>query len=224
MLIIIRSSHAKVCGLACARMTASTRNGLMSRRGCGKAACYHRYCYCSTCPSLLRYTSYALVIVRFSQDKAIVRDLVQLGDYGIAGIEEQEPLACVRRVVWVILYADDAGIVSKSAEGPAKMMTFYRDCLRRSAGLTVPEKKTETMLLPMPDQTNLAPPLVIEAAGQSNKQTTQFLYLRGNIHENADLSLEIDRWMRLMRAWLKRFGPDLYDRTTAPLCLKIRTS
>ena len=40
----------------CVLMTANTRNGLMSRRGCGKAVCYHRYC--STYSSLLRYTSY----------------------------------------------------------------------------------------------------------------------------------------------------------------------
>ena len=34
-----------------------------------------------------------------------------------------------------------------------------------SAGLTVSEKKTETMLLRTPDKTSLTPPLVIEAAG-----------------------------------------------------------
>ena len=44
-----------------------------------------------------------------------------------------------------------------------------------AVGLTVLEKKTETMLLQTPDQTTLAPLLVIEAAGQRYKQTTQFL-------------------------------------------------
>ena len=38
--------------------------------------------------------------------------------------------------------------------------------------------KTETMLLLTPDQTTLAPPLVIEAAGQRCEQTTQFLLPR----------------------------------------------
>ena len=63
------------------------------------------------------------------------------------------------------------------------------------------------MLLRTPDQTTFAPPLVIEAAGQRYKQTPQFLHLGGIIHESADLSLEIDRQIRLMRACLKRFGP-----------------
>ncbi|MEP5351923.1 MAG: reverse transcriptase domain-containing protein, partial [Luteolibacter sp.] len=130
-----------------------------------------------------------VVLVRFSHDEAIVGDLVQLSDAGVAGTEEQEPLACVRRAVWGMLYADDAGIVSKSAEGLAKMMTVIVTVFE-AAGLTVSEKKTETMLLQTPDQKTLAPPLVIEAAGQRYKQTAQFLYLGGIIHENADLSLE----------------------------------
>ena len=55
----------------------------------------------------------------FSKDEAIVGDLVQLNDAGVVGIEEQEPLACVRGAVWGMLYADDARIVSKSVEGHA---------------------------------------------------------------------------------------------------------
>ena len=45
-----------------------------------------------------------------------------------------------------------------------------------AAGRTVSEKKTETMLLRAPDQATLAPPLVIEAAGQRCKQTAQLFY------------------------------------------------
>ena len=76
-----------------------------------------------------------------------------------------------------------------------------------AAGLTVSENYTETTLLPTPDQTTLAPPLVIEAGGQRYKQTARFLYLGGIIHESADLLLEIDRRVRLTRACLERFGP-----------------
>ena len=59
--------------------------------------------------------------------------MVQLNDAGVplVGTGEQEPLTSVRRAVWGTLYADDAGIVSKSAEGLTKMMS-HRDCLRRS--------------------------------------------------------------------------------------------
>ena len=61
------------------------------------------------------------VMVRFSEDPDILRDLVHLEeDLGEDGVKV-EPLACVRRAVWGMLYADDAGIVSKSAEGLAKI-------------------------------------------------------------------------------------------------------
>ena len=76
-----------------------------------------------------------------------------------------DPLTCVRSAVWGMLYADDAGIASKSAEGLAKMMTVIVTVFE-AAGLTVSEKKTETMLLRTPDQPPRTSPLVIEAAGQ----------------------------------------------------------
>ena len=60
------------------------------------------------------------------------------------------------------MFADDAGIVSKSAEALAKLMTLIVTVFE-TAGLTVSEKKTETMLLRMWDQTPTAPSLVIEA-------------------------------------------------------------
>ena len=61
------------------------------------------------------------VLVRFSEDPDILRDLLHLEeDLGEDGVKV-EPLACVRRAVWGMLYADDAGIVSKSAEGLAKI-------------------------------------------------------------------------------------------------------
>ena len=80
-------------------------------------------------------------------------------------------------------------------------------------GLTVSEKKTEMMLVRTGDQAYPASPLVkIRAAGRRYGQATQFLYLGGIIHQDADLSVEIERRIRLMWALLKRFGPELYDR------------
>lgn len=160
-----------------------------------------------------------VVLVRFSEDEDIMRDLVHLEEGVVTG--QEVPLACARRAVWGMLYADDAGIVSKSAEGLAKMMTVIVTVFE-AAGLTVSEKKTETMILRTRDQTPPPPPLVIEAAGQRYRQTTQFLYLGGIIHEDADLSLEIERRIRLMWACFKRFGPELYDMKTARLSLKVR--
>ena len=59
-----------------------------------------------------------------------------------------------------------------------------------AAGLTVSEKKTETMLLRTPDQAPCTLPLVIEATRQRYRQTTQFLYLGGLIDANADIMPE----------------------------------
>ena len=78
------------------------------------------------------------------------------------------------------------------------------------------------MLLQIRDLAPRAPPFVIEAAGQRYEQTIQFLYLSGAIHEDADLMVEIDRRVRLVRACYRRFGPKLYDMTTAPLNVDIR--
>ena len=74
-----------------------------------------------------------------------------------AGVSS-DPLACVRGADWGMLYADYAGIVSKSAEGLAKMMTVIVTVFE-AAGLTVSEK-TETMLLRTPDQAPCTSPLV----------------------------------------------------------------
>ena len=63
-----------------------------------------------------------------------------------------------------MLYADDAGIVSKSADGLAKMMTVIVTVFE-AAGLTVSEK-TETMLLRTTDQAPCTSSPVVEAAGQ----------------------------------------------------------
>ena len=101
-----------------------------------------------------------------------------------------------------MLYADDAGIASKSAKGLAlgclQMMTVIVTVFE-AAGLTVSEKKTETMLLRTPDQAPCTSPLVIEAAGQRYRQTTQFLYLGGLIDAGADIMPENKRRVRL--AW-----------------------
>ena len=71
-----------------------------------------------------------VILVRFSKDEGIVENLVHLDDDGAGTVGE--PLACVRRAVGGMLCAVDAGIVSKSAERLAKMMTSHFDRLRSS--------------------------------------------------------------------------------------------
>lgn len=68
-------------------------------------------------------------------------------------VRNKVSLTCGRRTVWSVLYANDAGIVSKSAEGLAKM-TIVIVTVLAAAGLTVSDKKTETMLLRTRGQTS----------------------------------------------------------------------
>ena len=78
-----------------------------------------------------------------------------------------------------------------------------------AAGLTVSEKNTETMLLPTPDQAPRTSPLVIEAAGQRYRQTTEFLNLSGLVNASADIMPEIKRRVRLAWACYSRFKQEL---------------
>ena len=62
----------------------------------------------------------------------------------------------------------------------------------------------------------------VEAAGQVYNLTNEFVYHRGNVNHNADLSIEVNR--RVRNAWcsFRKYILELYDRPSAPLELKIR--
>ena len=62
-------------------------------------------------------------------------DLEEYLEENAAGVSS-DPLACVGSAVRGMPYADDAGIVSKSSEGLAKMMTVIVTVFE-AAGLTV---------------------------------------------------------------------------------------
>ena len=65
------------------------------------------------------------------------------------------------------LTGDSAGTVSKSADGLAQMMTVLVTVFFEAPGLTVSENNKEAMLLRAPaEKKTIAPPLVIEEAGQ----------------------------------------------------------
>ncbi|CAB1103436.1 unnamed protein product [Ectocarpus sp. CCAP 1310/34] len=142
------------------------------------------------------------VAIRFSEDDVILQNLVYLEEETGAGA--RTPLDRVRRAVWGMLYADDAGVVSRSAEGLARMMTVIVEVFEKF-GLTVSEKKTETLLIGAKNkQTTTTPPppspLIIEAAGQR----------------------EINYQSRAAWACIRRYGQDLFDKPNAPFRLKTR--
>ena len=108
-----------------------------------------------------------VILVRFSEDDTILKDLVYLEEE--AGVGAETPLERARRAVWGMFYADDAGVVSRSQEGLARMMTTIVEVFGEF-GLTVSEKKTETLLMRAPEKQpkkggSPPPRLVIEAAG-----------------------------------------------------------
>ena len=89
-------------------------------------------------------------------------------------------------------------------------------------GLTVSEAKTDIMCLRAKGMPEAATIFSAEAAGQVYNQTNEFVYLGGNVNHNADLSIEVDR--RIRNAWcsFRKYTLELYDRSSAPLELKIR--
>ena len=161
-----------------------------------------------------------MVLQRFAEDPLIVSDLVYLDD-ALKGYDdrprEEGTLEMVRRAVWGMLYADDAGVVSTSPRGLTRMMDVIVVAYQE-LGLTVSEKNIEAMHL----WSHLIPAsnaLQIEAAGQRYKQMTEMVYLGGAIGESTDLDIEIKR--RIGAAWasVRKYSSQLYDRRNARLSL-----
>ena len=98
--------------------------------------------------------------------------------------------------VWGMLYADDAGIVSRSSERLERMTTVIVTACS-SFGLTVSEANTEIVCLQTKGGGKVS--FTINAAGQVHKQTIEFVYLGGAITADRGLSFEITR--RLQRTW-----------------------
>ena len=127
-----------------------------------------------------------------------------------------------------MLYADDAGIVSRSPAGPARIMTDIVEVFG-AFGLTVSEKKTETLLMRAPEKaqqpgetsTPPLPALEIAAAGQKYHQVV-FVYLGRLITEDADITRDINRRTKIAWGCFRKFSTELFDRPSAPLRLKAR--
>ena len=187
---------------------------------------------CVLSPLLFNTIFFAAVIEvalqRFSEDDTILENLVFL-DEGSGGGPDETRLDRVRRAVWGMLYANDAGIVSRSPAGLARMMTVIVEVFG-AFGLTVSEKKTETLLMRAPEKaqqpgetpTPSLPALKIAAAGQKYHQVHQFVYLGGLITEDVDITRDINRRTKIAWGCFRKFSPKLFDRPSAPLRLKAR--
>lgn len=80
--------------------------------------------------------------------------------------------------MWGVLYADNAGVISKSPEGLTNMIKVLLTVFEE-AGLIAQETETETMLLcgHHPRHLNMnGPSVVVEAADQREIQTDESVY------------------------------------------------
>ena len=119
-----------------------------------------------------------------------------------------------------MLYTDDAGVVWTSPRGLIRMMDVIVVACQEF-GLTASDKKIEAMHLWSHPST--APnTLRIETAGQQYKQTTEFVYLSGDISESVNLDTEIKRCIGAAWASVKRSSAQFYDRRNTWLSLKTR--
>ena len=153
-----------------------------------------------------------VVLQRFEEDPLIVSDLAYLDD-ALKGEDgrprEDGTLERVRRAVWGMLYADDAGLVLASPRGLTRMMSVMVVACQEF-GLKVSEKKTEAIhLWSRPNTASNA--LRFEAVEQRYQQTIEFVYLGGAISESADLDTEVKR--RIGAAWanVRKYSSQLYD-------------
>ena len=69
----------------------------------------------------------------------------------------------------------------------------------------------------MPEATAI---LSVEATGQVYNHTNEIVFLEGNVNQNADRSIDVDR--RIRNEWYSfwKYNLELYDLTNAPLELK----
>ena len=158
---------------------------------------------CALAPLLFNIFFAAVINVastRFKADKVIMDASVHLrkkrgaGGRGEATVGE----SILATPLWGMLYTDDAGVVSQSPEQLRKMMEVIV-VVCATFGLTVSEANTEIMCLRakgMPESTTT---FSVEAAGQVYNQMNEFVYLGGNVNQNDDLSIEVDR--RVRNAW-----------------------
>ena len=182
---------------------------------------------CNLAPLLFNLFFAAMLMVsvdEFAKDTEVMADMVKIGNpvatgkkggkAGEAAISVMDPAA-----LWGMLYADDAGIVSRSPESLEKMMSI----IVRVAGwfgLMVSEPKTETMCM-LPKGMEECP-FTVSAAGQTYKQTDSFVYLGRTITADGKADREIAS--RICRAWkcFRRNGAAMYDRRRVDSRLKIR--
>jgi hypothetical protein len=103
--------------------------------------------------------------------------------------------------LWSMLYADDAGIVSKSEAGLTSMMNIIVQATSQF-GLTVSEDKTKTMYVAKEKELEVRRvKIAVSAGGQSYGQVEHFTYLGTKLSDGGGVSSEIAT--RISKTWGK---------------------
>jgi hypothetical protein len=103
--------------------------------------------------------------------------------------------------LWSMLYADDAGIVSKSESGLTSMMNIIVEATSQF-GLTVSENKTKIMYVARAKDLEVKRvDIAVHARGQNYEQVEHFIYLGTRLSEGGGVSSEIAQ--RISKAWGK---------------------
>ena len=84
-------------------------------------------------------------------------------------------------------------------------------------GLTISGAKTVIICLRTKGMPGTTPISSVEAAHQMYHQTNKFICLGGDVnHNNTDLSIEVDRYIRNAWCSFRKYTLELYDRPSAP--------
>eukprot|EP00752_Nemacystus_decipiens_P015555 g13878.t1 len=182
---------------------------------------------CNLAPLLFNLFFAAMLLVcvaEFAEDTRVMEDMVMIGR-AVAARKKRGKGGKTGTVVvdaealWAMLYADDAGVVSRSTESLGKMMSV----IVRVAGLfglMVSEPKTKIMCL-LPKGMEECP-FAVSAGSQTYQQTDRFVYLGRTISADGKADMEISS--RICRAWkcFRRYSEAIYDRRRIDHQLKVQ--
>ena len=160
----------------------------------------------------------AVVLQRFSEDPAILAELVYLKEPSTL-MKPEPAMDYVRREVWSMLYADDTCIVSRPPQGLAKIMEVIVEVCRAFA-LAVSAKETETMYMP-PLHTPRTM-VRVEPVRQIPKQVQSATYLGGAVTKTLDMPVEIAKRTRACWMRMRRYLRELYDQPKVAPSFKTR--
>ena len=182
---------------------------------------------CNLAPLLFNLFFAAMLMVcvnEFAGDSRVTEDMVMIGKAVAArkkrGKEGKSDMVALNaKALWGMLYADDAGIVSRSPESLEKMMSVIVR-VAGEFGLMVSKPKTEIMCMLSKGMKEC--PFTVSAGGQAYKQTDRFVYLGRTITADGQVDKEIAR--RICRAWtcFRRRSEAMYDRRRLDRRLKVQ--